>query len=63
MLVANKTGELCHVQHDMGVFTLSNGRQYVIVMLTSHLKNDFDGVQAIAKVSKSIFQALEASGK
>ena len=56
--VANKTGELSMTQHDIGVFQLASGRRYVIAMLTANLKSDYDGITAIAHVSRIVYDAL-----
>ena len=58
VLVGNKTGDLSGIQHDVGIFTLPDGTQYVISMFTSELKRDSDGIGAIAKVSKAVYDAL-----
>ncbi len=58
VLVANKTGELVGIQHDVGIFTLPDGRRYVIAMFTGGLKDDALGIQAIQKVSRAVYDAL-----
>lgn len=59
VLVANKTGELVGLQHDVGVFTLPDGRRYVIAALTSDLASDIQGIQIISKISLAIYEALK----
>ena len=56
--IANKTGELFMTQHDIGVFQLANGKKYVIAMLTENLKSDYDGITAIAHVSRVVYDAF-----
>jgi beta-lactamase class A len=56
--VANKTGDLDRIQHDVGVFTLPDGRRYVIAMLTAGLSSDREGIAAIAEVSLAVYRAL-----
>ena len=56
--VAHKTGGLPRLQHDAGIFTLPDGRQYVIAMLTANLKRDVDGAEAIRRVSRLVYEAL-----
>ncbi len=58
VLVANKTGDLEGLQHDVGIFTLPDGRRYVIAMFTGDLVSNGEGVQAIAQVSKVVYEAL-----
>ena len=57
--VANKTGELPGIQHDVGIFTLPDRRRYVIAMLTSGLSEDRAGIEAIGKVSLAVYRAME----
>lgn len=59
VLVANKTGELIGIQHDVGIFTLPGGRRYVIAMFTGDLVSDAAGIQTIAKLSRIVYDALK----
>lgn len=59
VLVANKTGDLFGIQHDVGIFTLPDGRRYVISMFTGDLEEDADGINTIAKVSRAVYEALK----
>ena len=59
VLVANKTGDLFCIQHDVGIFTLPDGRRYVISMFTGDLADDAEGIQAVAEVSKLVYEALK----
>ena len=59
VLVANKTGDLFGIQHDVGIFTLPEGRRYVISMFTGDLADDAEGIQAVAQVSKLVYEALK----
>ena len=59
VLVANKTGDLTGIQHDVGVFTLPDGRRYVIAMFTGGLKADREGIETIARVSRAVYDALK----
>jgi beta-lactamase class A len=56
--VANKTGDLDRIQHDVGVFTLPGGRRYVVAMLTGNLNTDREGIAAIGEVSLAVYRAL-----
>lgn len=58
LLVANKTGDLFGIQHDVGIFTLPDGRRYVISMFTGDLEDDSVGIETIAQVSKLVYQAM-----
>ncbi|HWP51532.1 MAG TPA: serine hydrolase, partial [Clostridia bacterium] len=40
LLVANKTGELNRLQHDVGIFTLPDKRRYVISIFSGELLSD-----------------------
>lgn len=59
VLVANKTGDLVGIQHDVGIFELPDHRRYVISMFTANLKKDCDGIGAIGLVSKAVYEALK----
>ncbi len=59
VLVGNKTGDLVGIQHDVGIFELPDHRRYVISMFTAELKQDCDGIIAIGKVSKAVYEALK----
>ena len=58
VLVANKTGDLVGIQHDVGIFELPDGRRYLIAMFTGDLENDSAGIAAISQVSLAVYQAL-----
>ena len=59
VLAANKTGDLFGIQHDVGIFTLPDGRRYVISMFTGDLEEDAEGIDTIAKVSRAVYDALK----
>lgn len=59
VLVANKTGELVGIQHDVGIFTLPGGRRYVIAMFTGNLKSDLQAIELIGKVSRAVYDSLK----
>ena len=54
-----KTGDLFGIQHDVGIFTLPDRRRYVISMFTGDLADDAEGIQAVAQVSKLVYEALK----
>ena len=53
--VAHKTGNITGVEHDSGIVYLPDGRRYVLVLLSKDLKNVKEGKQALARVSKRIY--------
>lgn len=59
VLVANKTGELFGIQHDVGIFTLPGGRRYVIAAFTGELESDVEGIFTIQKISRAVYDALK----
>lgn len=59
VLVANKTGDLFGIQHDVGIFTLPDLTKYVISVFTGNLEKDCDGINAIAAISKAVYEALK----
>jgi beta-lactamase class A len=54
--VAHKTGSNTGMQHDSGIVYLPNGRNYVLVVLTQDLKDAKKGIEAIARISKIIYE-------
>lgn len=58
VLVANKTGDLVGIQHDVGIFELPGKRRYIISMFTGDLARDCEGINAIAEVSLAVYEAL-----
>lgn len=59
LLVANKTGDLTHIQHDIGIFTLPGNRRYVISVFSGDLSTDAAGIEAIAKLSELVYLAMK----
>ena len=53
--VAHKTGSIEGVQHDSGIIYLPDGRKYVLVVLSKDLKDAKKGIEAIARISKIIY--------
>src|SRR6202140_3399562 len=58
LVAANKPGELEAVRNDSGVVFVE-GRPYVICVMTSFLRNERDGEQAISKVSSAAWQIFD----
>ena len=53
--VAHKTGSSPGVQHDSGIVYLPDGRKYVLVVLSKNLQEQKTGINAIAQISKIMF--------
>ncbi len=56
--VANKPGELEAVRNDSGVVFVE-GRPYVICVMTTFLRNERDGEEAISKVSLDAWRMFD----
>jgi beta-lactamase class A len=56
--VANKPGELEAVRNDSGVVFVE-GRPYVICVMTSFLRNERDGEEAISKISLDAWRMFD----
>lgn len=55
VIVAHKTGSITGVQHDSGLVTLPDGRRYVLVLLSKNLEDVDAGVQAMAQISREVY--------
>lgn len=53
--IAHKTGSITGVQHDAAILELQDGTRYVLVILTKNLTDVEKGKQAIAEISKLIY--------
>ncbi len=53
--VAHKTGSITALQHDSGIVFLPGGKSYVLVLLSHKLGSREEGVNALAEVSKMIY--------
>lgn len=58
VIVANKTGDLWKTQNDVGIFILPGNNRYVLSVLTSKLKEDQLGIEAIADVSYAVYKYM-----
>jgi beta-lactamase class A len=56
--VAHKTGSITGVEHDSGIVILPDGRRYVLVVLSKNLKDSALGKQALARVSKRLYDYM-----
>lgn len=55
VVVAHKTGSITALQHDGGIVFLPGGRSYVLVLLSHKLSSRDEGANALADVSKIIY--------
>ncbi len=62
VVVANKTGSITGVHHDSGIVFLPDGRKYILVLLSKNLDDFERGTQALAEVSRMIYQYMEKKG-
>ncbi len=53
--VAHKTGSISGVRHDSGIVMLPEGKKYVLILLSKELENPDEGIEAMAQVSKLIY--------
>nr|WKN39400.1 class A beta-lactamase-related serine hydrolase [Tunicatimonas sp. TK19036] len=53
--VAHKTGWITGLHHDSGIVFLPDGRSYALVLLSKNLTDEDAGVQALADVSKVVY--------
>lgn len=56
--VAHKTGSITSVHHDSGIVYLPDGRKYVLVFLSKGFKEEPVANEAMATVSKMIYQYM-----
>ncbi|WP_232835123.1 serine hydrolase [Pleomorphovibrio marinus] len=56
--VAHKTGSITGVQHDAAILELPDGKRYVLVILSKELKDVEEGKEAIADISRQIYQYI-----
>ncbi len=56
--IAHKTGNITGVQHDSGIVFLPDGKKYVLVLLSKNLTNEESGIQAMARVSRMIYDYI-----
>lgn len=53
--VAHKTGWITGVNHDVGIVQLSDGRQYVLVLLSKETENREEVIETFADISRLIY--------
>jgi beta-lactamase class A len=59
--IANKPGSLEGVRNDSGVVFAS--RAYIICVMTTYLRNERDGEEAIAQVSRAAYRMFDRLGR
>ncbi|AWW29279.1 serine hydrolase [Echinicola strongylocentroti] len=57
--VAHKTGSITGVRHDSGIVELPDGRRYVLVLLSKNLKVPSEGIEAMADVSRMLYEYIK----
>jgi beta-lactamase class A len=60
--IANKPGELEAVRNDSGIVFVPN-RPYVICVMTTYLKNERAGEEAISRISEAAYQTFDRLGR
>lgn len=53
--VAHKTGWITGLHHDSGIVFVPDGPTYVLVLLSQNLEDEEEGVEALARISRIIF--------
>jgi beta-lactamase class A len=56
--VAHKTGWITGVRHDAGIVSVPGGPTYVLVLLSWDLEDPEAGVEALAQVSRIVYDAV-----
>jgi len=59
--VAHKTGWITGLHHDAGIVFVPNGPTYVLVLLSQNLENEEAGIEAFARISRMVFDAVTQS--
>lgn len=60
--IVHKTGELARVRHDAGIVYLE-GRPYLIVMMSKDLRDENEGIETLANISRDIYQYFSSKNK
>jgi beta-lactamase class A len=60
--IANKPGELEAVRNDSGIVFVPK-RPYVICVMTTYLRNERDGEDAISRISEAAYQVFDRLGR
>lgn len=53
--IAHKSGSIAGLAHDGGIIFLPDGRRYVLILLSDELEDEAAGVNAMATISKLIY--------
>ena len=59
--VAHKTGWITGLHHDAGIVFVPGGPTYVLVLLSQNLEDEDAGVEAFARISRMVFDAVTQS--
>jgi len=59
--VAHKTGWITGLHHDSGIVFVPGGPTYVLVLLSQNLEDEDAGIEAFARISRMIFDAVTQS--
>jgi beta-lactamase class A len=60
VIVMNKSGVIEGVEHDAGIVSMPNGHRYIVVIMSTELADNRAGIDAIAQVSRIIFDYEQA---
>lgn len=53
--VAHKTGWITGLHHDSGIVFVPGGPTYVVALLSQNLEAEEAGIEALAQISRTIF--------
>jgi beta-lactamase class A len=55
VVVAHKVGSLTGVEHDVGIVWLPDGRQYIVVLMSTALPSNTVGIATLAEASRIVY--------
>jgi beta-lactamase class A len=61
--VSHKTGWIKGLHHDSGIVFLPSGKSYILILLSKNLNDEAKGIDAMADVSKLIYEYEEVTRK
>jgi beta-lactamase class A len=61
--IAHKTGRITGVEHDAGIVALPDGREYIVVFLSSGLSSAGDGIESARATSRLVFEYEAAAAR
>lgn len=62
VLSATKSGDFYQVEHDVGIFTLPDGQQYILAVMTGNAKDRSEAIRIISDLSLLVYEAMTDSG-